>query len=117
MTTLAGIRNEAPGIRFTTSGLRLLSASTLGIQPFAHDALELRRLAISVSMKAKVRRAERKQTAIGGRLMRGRQAIERLLDQRRFGKAFLRMQALDQSRFGFGQADGEKLRSHNLRLY
>lgn len=64
-------------------------------------------------MTAKVRRAERKQTAIGRHLMRGRQPIERLLDQRRFGKTRLQVQAFDQFRFDFGQADGEELRTHD----
>ena len=94
-----------------------LSASTFGMQPFTHRAFDLRRLAISVSMTAKVRCAERKQTAVGRSLMRGGQAIERLLNQRRFGKARLRVQALDQFRLGFGQADGEELCAHDCALY
>ena len=68
-------------------------------------------------MTAKVRRAERKQTAIGRRLMRGRQPIKRLLDQRRLGKTRLHVQALDQFRLGFGQTDGEELRTHDSELY
>jgi hypothetical protein len=61
---------------------------------------------------AKARRTQRKQPALCVYVMSRRQSAKRLLNQFRLGKARLYMQALDQSGFGLGQADGQESFAH-----